>query len=76
MVKTFELQTADDIRWAWNSDVLTFGCILVSNFQVFSSQSRDTHINHYCYRGPWTTVGVFTCSLKGSQNAKDPGTDC
>lgn len=37
MVKTFELQTADDIR------------------------------------GPWTTVGVFTCSLKGSQNAKDPG---
>lgn len=30
----------------------------------------------YCYRGPWTTVGVFTCSLKGSQNAKDPGTDC
>lgn len=37
MVKTFELQTADDIR------------------------------------GPWTTVGVFTCSLNGSQNAKDPG---
>ena len=25
------------------------------------------------YRGPWTTVSVFNCAIKGSQNAKDPG---
>ncbi|XP_048742322.2 transient receptor potential cation channel subfamily A member 1-like [Ostrea edulis] len=37
MIKTFELQTAEDVR------------------------------------GPWTTVNVFNCALKGSQNAKDPG---
>nr|XP_022301362.1 uncharacterized protein LOC111109506 [Crassostrea virginica] len=24
-------------------------------------------------RGPWTTVSVFNCAVKGSQNAKDPG---
>ncbi|XP_062604816.1 uncharacterized protein LOC134266613 [Saccostrea cucullata] len=37
MVKTFELQTAENLL------------------------------------GPWTTNHVFTCSLQGSQNAKDPG---